>query len=147
MKCGGGKGNIPLTALWMFNILSLCNSTMEIECKKNKYCDKLHPTDYHYLTKLPDECQYLAARCAMGESICMFGKSASSGVESMNKSNNLAHQKMAVDVMNGVILLLKLKAEWFQWYKMVTWDQDDKTHGRMLHRCRSTGLSDLSYDH
>ncbi len=55
----------------------------------------------------------------------MFGKSASSGVESMNNANQLAHQKMAVDVLNGVILLLKLEAEHFQWYKQVTWEWDD----------------------
>ena len=84
-RCGGGKGNIPLTALWMFNILCLCNSMMELDRKKAKYYNKLHPTDYHYLTVLPDD--------AMGENICMFGKSASSGVELMNNANHLACQK------------------------------------------------------
>jgi hypothetical protein len=102
-----------------------CNSTTEIERKKNKYGDKLHPTDNHYLYKLPDECQFPAARCAMGEEICMYGKSASSGVESMNKSNKLARQKTAIDVMNGVILLLKLEAERFQRYQKAAWDRED----------------------
>jgi hypothetical protein len=49
----------------------------------------------------------------MGDNICMFGKSASSGVEAMNCANKLARQKTAVDVLNGVILLMKLKAERF----------------------------------
>ena len=124
-RCGSGKGNIPLTALWMFNILCSCNSMMEIKQKKAKYYNKLHPTDYHYLTVLPDECQYPAVRCAMGVNICMFGKSASSGVESMNNANHLGHQKMEVDVLNGVILLLKLEVEQFQWYKKMTSEQDD----------------------
>jgi hypothetical protein len=47
------------------------------------------------------------------------------GVESMNNANQLTHQKMAVDILNGVILLLKLEAERFQWYKQVTWERDD----------------------
>jgi hypothetical protein len=32
--CGGGKGNIPHTALWMFNQLVACNSMEELEVKK-----------------------------------------------------------------------------------------------------------------
>ncbi len=123
--CGDGKGNIPHTALWMFNVLCSCNSMAELQQKKEKNYEKLHPTDLHYLTKLPDKCQYPAARCAMGDNICMFGKSASSGVESMNNANQLARQKTAVDVLNGVILLLKLEAERIQWCKQVTWEQDN----------------------
>ncbi len=55
----------------------------------------------------------------------MFGNSASSGVESMNNANQLAHQKMAVDVLNGAILLLKLEVECFQRYKQVIWERDN----------------------
>ncbi len=97
----------------------------EPQQKKEKHYKRLHPMDLHYLTKLPNECQYPAARCAMGENICMFGKSASSGVESMNNANQLVRQKMAVNVLNSVILLLKLEAERFQRYKQVTWERDD----------------------
>jgi hypothetical protein len=35
-SCGGGKGNIPHTALWMFNLLCSCNSMAEIQQKKEK---------------------------------------------------------------------------------------------------------------
>ena len=124
-KCGGGKGNVPNTALWMFNLLCSCNSMAHLQQQKDKHYAKLHPTDYHYLTKLPDECQYPAARCAMGDNICMFGKSASSGVESMNSANQLARQKTAVDALNGAILLLKLEADRFQRYKQLAWERDD----------------------
>ncbi len=60
--CGGGEGNIPHTALWMFNILCLCNSMTGLQQKKEKHYERLHLTDLHYLTKLPNECQYPAAR-------------------------------------------------------------------------------------
>ncbi len=86
-KCGGGKGCTPLTALWMYNLLSSCNSVKQLKNNKSKYYDKMHPTNLHYLTKFPDRSQYPAARCAMGDNICMFSKLASSGVESMNKAS------------------------------------------------------------
>ena len=123
--CGGGKGNTPHTALWMFNQLSACNSMNELNLKKQTHYKELHPTDLHYLVNLPDECQYAAARCAMGSNICMFGKSASSGVESMNNANHIARQKTAVDVLNGILLLLKLEAERFERYKEVAWKREE----------------------
>ena len=87
---GGGKGSTPLTALWLYNLLCGCHSVAQLETNKAKYYPQMHPTALHYLTKLEDKCQYPAARCAMGENICMFSKSALSGVESMNRANNLA---------------------------------------------------------
>ncbi len=78
-KCGGGKGSTPLTALWMYNLLSSCNSVKQLENNKAKYYDKMHPTDLHYQTKLPERPQYPAARCTMGKNICMYSKLASSG--------------------------------------------------------------------
>ncbi len=45
--------------------------------------------------------------------------------DTMNNANQLARQKTAVDVLNGVILLLKLEADRFQRYKQVTWEQDN----------------------
>ncbi len=43
----------------------------------------------------------------------------------MNNANQLACLKTAVDVLNCVILLLKLEAERFQWFKQVTWELDN----------------------
>ncbi len=48
---------------------------------KNKYKEKMFPTDRHYLFNIAEEMQFPAARCAQGDSICMNGKSASSSVE------------------------------------------------------------------
>ena len=123
--CGGGKGKVPYSALWVYNMLSSCHSMESLEQCKAKYYEKMHPTDAFYLQNLPDEVQYPAARCAMGKDICMYGKSASSGVESMNKANQLARQKTAVDVLNAIILLLKLEAERFQFYQRQAWDRDE----------------------
>ena len=78
-----------------------------------KYFLQMHPMAHYYLTKMEDTCQYLAARCTMGENICMFSKSASAGVESMNRANNLARQRVAVDILNALILLIKLEGSQF----------------------------------
>ncbi len=123
--CGGGKGLIPHSALWVFNILNSCNLVAQLDRYKQKYYEKMHPTNLHYLQKLLNKCQYPAARCTMGDGICMFSKSALLGVESMNRANQVACQRMAVDVLNGVILLLKLEAERFYRYKQLAWQRED----------------------
>jgi hypothetical protein len=131
---GGGNGKITLSALWMYNLLSGCNSTRQLEYYKNKYCEEMHPTNYHYLTKLPDEVQYMAARCAIDPSICLYGKSASSGVESMDRANSMARKKAAVDILNAAILILKLEEEQFASYKQQAWDRAEvlTDYGRNL---------------
>jgi hypothetical protein len=55
----------------------------------------------------------------------MYSKSASSGVESMNRANNLARQKMAVDILNALILLIKLEGSRFDYYKQKAWERDE----------------------
>ena len=124
-NCGGGKGKIPYSALWVYNMLTSCHNMDALESMKQKYYPHMHPTDAYYLQKLGDEVQYPAARCAVNNTICMYGKSASSGVESMNNANQIARQKTAVDVLNAVILLLKLEAEHFGFYQRQAWERED----------------------
>jgi hypothetical protein len=96
----------------------------QIDNESNKYLDKLHERDRHYLTKLNMEKQYAAARCAMRADICMYGRSSSSGVESMNRANKLVREKTAVDILNAAILLLKLEGERFHMWKAKAWERD-----------------------
>jgi hypothetical protein len=51
--------------------------------------------------------QFPATRCAQGDSVFMYGKSASSGVEAMNRANEEIHQKTAADILNATVILLK----------------------------------------
>ncbi len=67
----------------------------------------MHPTDKHYLFRIPEEMQFPATRCAQGNSVCMYGKSASLGVEAMNRANEDIRQKTAVDILNATLILLK----------------------------------------
>ncbi len=122
---GSGKGSTPLTALWMYNLLCGCDSVAQLEKNKEKYYLQMHPSALNYLIKLEDKCQYPAARCAMGDTICMYSKSASSGVESMNKADNLARQRTAVNILNASILLIKLEGSRFDYYKQKAWERDE----------------------
>ena len=122
-KCGGGSGKKPGTALWLYNKLSSCPNMTILRAESNRFLDELHPTDRHYLTKIDDTKQYPAARCAMGPGICMYGKSASSGVESMNRANKqLVRMKTAVDILNASLLLLKLEGDRFNAGKEKAWN-------------------------
>ncbi len=87
-KFGGGEGNTPLTCLWMYNILVKCNSVGTICFLKSKYLGLMKPAYVAYLELLPDDHQFPAARCNKSHDnmpdIYMYGKTASSGAESMN---------------------------------------------------------------
>ena len=58
---GGGKGATPLTALWLYNLLTGCHSVAQLEANKAKYYPDMHPSAVNYLKKLNDEQQYPAA--------------------------------------------------------------------------------------
>ena len=65
--------------------------------------------DINYLNSLDDESQYPAARCAMRNDVYMYNRSASGVVESMNGANQDMRARMAVDLLNAAILLIKLE--------------------------------------
>jgi hypothetical protein len=73
---------------------------------------------------MPREKQYAAARCEMGDDICMYGRSASSGVESMNRANKLVRLKTSVDMLNAAVLLLQLEGKRFHKWKANAWACD-----------------------
>jgi hypothetical protein len=127
---GGGKGVTPNTPLWLYNLLCGCHSVAQLEAAKAKHYPNMHPTSLRYLVKLADERQYPAARCNMGENICMYRKSASSGVESMNRANSIARQRTAIDVLNAMILLIKLEGSRFEFYKQKAWSRDETLTNR-----------------
>jgi hypothetical protein len=86
-KCGGGTGQRPLFAMWMYNLLKGCKLVASLSATRKQYKEKMYPTDCHYLFNIAEEMQFPVSRCAQGDSVCMYGKSVSSGVEAMNKAN------------------------------------------------------------
>lgn len=77
--------------------------------------------DIEYLDSVPDDEQFPAARCAKTELCSMYGKSASSTVESMNKANERMRDKSCVDAGNAVLLLLNMEGERFEKMKHAAW--------------------------
>ena len=122
---GGGKGLTPNTPLWLYNLFCGCHSVAQLEAAKAKHYPNMHPTSLRYLVKLADERQYPAARCSMADNICMYSKSASSGVESTNRANAVARQCTTVDVLNAMILLIKLEGSRFEFYKQKAWSREE----------------------
>jgi hypothetical protein len=84
-KCGGGTGQRPLSAMCMYNLLMGCKSVASFSATRKQYEEKMYPTDCHYVFNIAEEMQFPTSRCAHSNSVCMYGKSKSSGVESMNR--------------------------------------------------------------
>jgi hypothetical protein len=123
-KFGGGKGNTPLTAMWMYNILMKCNNVSSIEYLRNKYTADMHPSHLHYLQSIDDKQQYPAARCAMSDDVIMYGISASSGVESMNHANDSVRRRTATDALNAALCWLRKESERYERSKADAWKKD-----------------------
>jgi hypothetical protein len=111
-KSGGGTGQRLLFAMWMYNLLVGCKSFTSLSVTRKQYVEKMHPTDNHYLFIIPEKMQFPATRCAQGNYVCMYGKSASSGVEAMNRANEDIRQKTAVDMLNATMIILKKESTW-----------------------------------
>ena len=48
----------------------------------------------------------------------------------MNRANTIARQRTAVDVLNAMILLIKLEGTRFEFYKQKAWSREDKLTNR-----------------
>ena len=118
-KFGGGEGSTPLTCLWMYNLLMNCNSMGSIQYLKNKYLELMKPAHVAYLQSLQDDQQFPAARCNVSPShenmpdVYMYGLTSSSGVESMNRANDDARGKNAVDPLNAALIIIKKEGHRF----------------------------------
>jgi hypothetical protein len=126
-KCGGRKGRQALSALWVYNLLIGCKSVASLSATREKYKKRMHLTDRHYLFNIADEMQFPATRCAQGDSVCMYGKTASSGVESMNRANEVIRQRTAVDILTAALILLKKESTRYDKACNQAWD-----HGQIL---------------
>jgi len=119
---GSKEGSIQLSANWMFNQLSNCSTLPSIQAKSALYFPQMNANESAYLQVHKDNEQYPAARCAMQGNICMYSRTASSGVESMNRANMEAREATAVDMLNSVMVLLRLESGRFEAYKRAAWN-------------------------
>jgi hypothetical protein len=104
------------------NLLIGCKSVASLLATRKKYEERMHPIDHHYLFNIADEMQFPATRCAQGNSVCMYGKTASSGVEYMNRANEDIRQRMAVDILNTALILLKKESTRYEKARNQAWN-------------------------
>ncbi len=108
--------------MWMYNLLIGCKSVASFSATRKKYEEKMYPTDHHYHFNIAEKMQFPAARCAQGDFICLYGKSASSGVEAMNRANKDIRQKTAVDILNATLILLMKESTWYNKQQDLGWN-------------------------
>ncbi len=115
---------MPLTCLWMYNILLKCNSPGSIQFPRLKYEHQMTQAHVKYLNSITDKQQFPAARCAMAEMVCIHGKTASSGVKAMNRANDSIQRRTAIDILNAALLLIKKESEQFEWSTSDAWKKE-----------------------
>ena len=121
---GNKDGMVEYSANWMFNVLSNCKTHREITMKSDTFLQGMSDAERQFLTKLPDNVQYPAAWCAMGPNICMYGRSASSGVESMNRANMDVRSPRSVDSLNSAMTTIHIESKRYESYKAKAWSHN-----------------------
>jgi hypothetical protein len=139
-KCGGGKVQKAMSALWVYNLLIGCKSAVSLSATRKKYEDKMFPIDRYYLFNIAEKMQFPAARCAQDNSVCMYGKTASSGVEAMNRGNEDIRHGTAVDILSATLLLLKKEGTRYDNTRNLAWNHSkgDGIDGRSIPGCQYT---------
>ncbi len=140
-------GNVKYSCLWLFNKLVNASTKAEIEhiqCKTASYMDEKATK---YLAALNDDQQYPGARCDTSRrNVFMYQCSASSAVESMNRANQSARARTAVDPVCSTTVLMAMSVERYQRKKEETWnwEQPLTPYGMKL---RNGAFNDINYRH
>ena len=108
----------------MFQKLLHAKTVEEINQRKAESYPYMEEDDKWYLNRIPDNQQYPAARCAMSETVFMYGRSSSQCVESMNAANRAIRERTTVCVTNAVMLLMKLESTRYEEMKVAAWKHD-----------------------
>ena len=128
-------GNVEYSYSWMFKKLLNAKNKSDISNIKHKYSRYIDHKSLNYLNLCLDEKVYPGARCNIDGKPCyMYKRTTSSSSKSMNKANNPARERTAVDVVSSLRLLLQLAAGRYQMKKEEAWKCVDALtpHGRKL---------------
>ena len=129
------KGGSQLhSCLWLYNKLMMTTNVTQLEQLKIKEAPNVSDKALKYLNNIPDNSQYPAARCAMGEGIYMYNRSASSAVEAMNNANQRIREKTAVDAVMAMMLFVKMEGKRHEKHREKAWKCNDvlTPHGKKL---------------
>jgi len=112
-------------AIQAFDSLISAKNIDDLRERKEFFYPCIDDEDKIYLTKLRDDQQYPAARCALGPHIYMYGRTSSASVESMNAANKSVCHRTSIDLVNATILLLQLEKKRFNEQKEKAWSDDN----------------------
>ncbi len=84
----------------------------------------MSPAHVNYLNSISNEQQFPVVRCAMAETVCMYGKTASSGVKAMNRANDSIQTGTAINILNAALVLIKKESEQFERSKSDAWKKE-----------------------
>jgi len=120
----GGTGTY--SCMWFYNLLLSAKTPAAIDKLRFEHGAEMQDNALRFLGSIPDTQQFPAARCGMGNDICMYQRTAASSVESMNRANERVRDRTAVDPINSLILLIKLEATRFEKHKENAWNRMDE---------------------
>jgi hypothetical protein len=115
-------GTQKYSCLWLYNKLMKANTQCEIEQIKHKHAPFVNEKALKYINAVNYAAQYPGARVDVDFGhIIMYQHSASLAVESMNRANNAARDRTAVDVVCATKLFLSLSAKGYHDRKEMVW--------------------------
>ena len=119
---------------WMFKKLFHVHTITKIAQLKNKHAVHIDDKAWKHLGTVHNKEVYPTARYNLSKTSCMYQHAASSSAESMNKANQAACTRMAVDLVSSIMLLLKLASLKFcgQKEKAWIWEYTITPHGKKL---------------
>ena len=122
--CKGGKK--AYSGSWLYDKLLNARTKEEVERIKMTCATSMSDKTLKYVNSLQDEEQFPGARCSQDpENVFMYGRTASSSVESMNQANKPARDRTAVDVMQSMKLILDLESRRFDQKKKMAHEWTD----------------------
>ena len=105
----GGTGRF--SCWWFYNLLLKCKLPTTLTSLRFEHSGEIQDNALRFINSIHDHQQFPAARCALHPDACMFQRTSSSSVESMNRANSSIRDRTAVDPINSLILLLDLEGK------------------------------------
>jgi len=113
-QCGGSRGPVPYSALWVYNKLMKCWSVVHLDKLRDWYFPLMYTSrDLQYLNNIVDHAQYPVKRCKQ-EGAYMYHRQTSQGSEVMNVANINLPAPTAVCPVNAVMLTIKTECHCFK---------------------------------
>jgi hypothetical protein len=120
-QCGGSIGQVPYSALWVYNRLMECRSVDHFNKLCERYFPHMNSKDLQYLNNVDDASQYTVKQ--RGQGAFMFHCTMSQGSEVMNAVNKEMLTKIAVCPINACILLTNTVSRRYERQKKSAWVQ------------------------